>query len=183
MLDENRHQEEWDNLVWKRPKDVYGERNIPFKLFETIGPNDVKQGKCGDCYFLSSVSSLAEYPERVKNIFITQEVNEAGCYAVNLCVNGEARTVVVDDYFPFDVYTGRWAFSRPNEEEEGKNGEAVAEIWVLVLEKAWAKVYGSYQRIEGGLAGEAFHALTGCPHKFHRHAEFKQPDKLYETIL
>jgi len=44
-----------------------------------------------------------------------------------------------------------------------KPSEDSNEIWVLVLEKAWAKVYGSYQRIEAGTAGEAFHPLTGCP--------------------
>ena len=188
-LDENRHLPEWETLCWKRPKDVYGKQNIPFTIFETIGPNDVKQGRCGDCYFLASLSSLAEYPDRVKNIFITKEVNEAGCYAVNLFVNGERRTVVVDDYFPYDEDNERWAFSRPSEEEDEKNGKTTKEIWVLILEKAWAKVYGSYQRIEAGLAGEAFNALTGCPHRFYRHSAIKEKDalkernRLFATIL
>ena len=57
------------------------------------------------------------------------------------------------------------------------------EIWVLILEKAWAKVYGSYQRIEAGLSGEAFNALTGCPYKFYRHSDLKEQDKLFNTIL
>jgi calpain-15 len=33
----------------------------------------------------------------------------------------------------------------------------------MVLEKAWAKVYGNYQRIEMGLLDSAQHPLTGCP--------------------
>ena len=69
----------WEQLEWRRPKDVFGEGR--FKIYEEPGPNDIKQGKCGDCYFLSSLSSLAEYPERIKNIFITKEVNDAGIYA------------------------------------------------------------------------------------------------------
>ena len=147
---------QWTTLTWKRPSEVYGEGN--FVVYAEPGPNDIKQGKCGDCYFLSTLSSLAEYPERIKKIFLTREVNEAGCYAVTIYVNGEKRTVVVDDYFPYDPNTEKWAFSRPSR-EEGTN-----EIWVLILEKVWAKVFGSYQRIEAGTAGEAMYPLTGCPH-------------------
>jgi calpain-15 len=35
---------------------------------------------------------------------LTKEVNDAGCYAVSLFINGERKTVVVDDYFPYDTY-------------------------------------------------------------------------------
>ena len=127
---------QWTTLSWKRPSEVYGEGN--YVVFAEPGPNDIKQGKCGDCYYLSTLSSLAEYPERVKKIFLTSEANSAGCYAVSIYVNGEKRTVVVDDYFPYDTNTERWAFSRPSKEE------GVNEIWVLILEKVWAKVFGSY---------------------------------------
>ena len=65
-------------------------------------------------------------------------MNDAGCYAVILTLNGEKRTVVVDDRFPYDTKNKTWGFSR--QERPGK----VKEIWVLVLEKAWAKVFGSY---------------------------------------
>jgi calpain-15 len=65
---------------------------------------------------------------------VTKEVNEAGVYAVNLFISGEKRTIVVDDYFPYDPEKKDWAFSK----SIGK------ELWVLVLEKAWAKVFGSY---------------------------------------
>lgn len=34
---------------------------------------------------------------------------------------------------------------------------------VLLLEKAWAKIFGSYEKIEGGLPREVLHALTGAP--------------------
>lgn len=35
------------------------------------------------------------------------------------------------------------------------------EIWPLVVEKAFAKLHGSYEAIEGGLIGKALTALTG----------------------
>jgi calpain-15 len=87
---------------------------------------------------------------------VTKDVNDAGIYAVNLYINGESTTVVVDDYFPFNEEHGKWAFSRPSTGNE---------IWVLILEKAWAKVFGSYSRIEVGDSGEAMPVLTGCPTK------------------
>ena len=162
-------------MTWKRPSEVYGEEN--FVLYAQPGPKDIKQGKCGDCYYLSTLSSLAEYPERIAKIFLTDEKNAAGCYAVDVYVNGEKRTVVVDDYFPYDANTERWAFSRPSKDD------GVNEIWVLVLEKVWAKIYGSYQRIEAGTAGEAMYPLTGSPHQFFIHANLNNIDGLWEKIL
>lgn len=57
------------------------------------------------------------------------------------------------------------------------------EIWVLILEKVWAKVFGSYQRIEAGTAGEAMYPLTGCPHKFYIHDNLNKVESLWDKIL
>ena len=115
LLDPNIRQfsrhERWNNFTWKRPQEVY--RDGTFVLYEKPGPNDILQGQLGDCYFLASLSAIAEYPNRIKKIFLTHEVNEAGCYAVTMYINGEKRTVVVDDYFPYDNENNTWAFSQP----------------------------------------------------------------------
>ena len=87
--------------------------------------------------------------------------------------------MVVDDYFPYDIYNEDWAFSRPKEVDDKP-----IEIWVLILEKAWAKIFGSYQRIEAGLSGEALNTLTGSPHTFYMHEEFKdRQDFVLSEIL
>jgi hypothetical protein len=70
----------WRNFTWRRPQDKWGDGG--FVLYDKIEVNDIKQGLLGDCYFLSCLSALAEDPARIKRIFITQEVNEAGIYAV-----------------------------------------------------------------------------------------------------
>jgi calpain-15 len=66
-----------------------------------------------------------------------------------------------------------WAFSRSTNENE---------IWVMLLEKAWAKIFGSYMRIEGGQAGEALPALTGAPATVINHKEEHSLDLLWKKI-
>ena len=63
--------------------------------------------------------------------------------------------IMLDDYFPcYNAKSGP-AFSK------GK----MSEIWVLLLEKAYAKVYGSYHAIEMGFASHALRDLTGAPYE------------------
>lgn len=78
---------------------------------------------------------------------------------MQMYINGEKRTVVVDDYFPYDNEKETWAFSQPKLTTDGR----AVEIWVLIIEKAWAKIFGNYQRCEAGSAGEAMYPLTGHP--------------------
>lgn len=170
-LEVTEENKKWQKYEWRRASDVRPEAKM--YIYKEIQPKDIKQGFCGDCYFLSSISSLAEFPDRVKDIFLTKEINEAGCYALRLFVNGEPEIVVVDDYFPWHPFNKDWAFSRSNDDHE---------IWVMLLEKAWAKVFGSYQRIEGGQAGEALPALTGAPTTVLDHEETNDVEKLWTKI-
>lgn len=80
-----------------------------------------------------------------------------------MTVDGEDLTIVVDDWFPF--YRDRdgeekFCFAR-NKQGELKDGEG--EIWVQLLEKAWAKVCGSYEAAEMGTAQEALNNIDGTP--------------------
>lgn len=52
----------------------------------------------------------------------------------------------------------------------------------MILEKVWAKVYGSYLRIEAGGAGEAMYSMSGCPHRVFVHANVKKIDKFWDRI-
>ena len=78
-----------------------------------------------------------------------------GRYTVRWWQDGEPIEVTVDDYFPCDPKTGEPAFSRCMGNE----------LWVCLLEKAWAKVHGSYQQIESGHVGEVLSAFTGAPER------------------
>lgn len=69
------------------------------------------------------------------------------------------KTIVVDDYFPFNEAIEKPAFS----DTKGN------ELWVLILEKAWAKINQNYENTITGFITEAFRALTGAPVKFLNH--------------
>lgn len=97
-------------------------------------------------------SSFAEVPERVKARFITKRVNACGIYAISLFVNGQEHAVVVDDHFVINDY-GSPKFAQML---RGK-------LWVMLLEKAWAKLHGSYWRTDGGYPTHAFLHLSGKP--------------------
>lgn len=91
-------------------------------------------------------------PQLVERLFLTKEYNEEGVYRLRICKNGEWYEVVIDDYFPC-FPSGGPLFSR------GQGNE----LWVLILEKAYAKLHGGYKNIVGGNPHEAMMDLTGCP--------------------
>ncbi len=89
-------------------------------------------------------------------MFITKQTNYAGCYAISMYLNGENQVVTVDDKFLFDERPEKdvWAFAHVSKDWE---------IWVNLIEKAYAKVLGSYEAVEGGKPYQAFLFLTGFP--------------------
>lgn len=51
-----------------------------------------------------------------------------------------------------------------------------------MLEKAWAKIFGNYHRIEAGTTGEALPVLTGAPSSFFYHSEAKNKEEIWDQI-
>jgi calpain-15 len=100
------------------------------------------------------LSALSEYPGLIENLFVSKNYNENGLQGIWLNCDGEFIQVPIDDTIPCRTNpngTFTPVFSKANE----------TELWVLFLEKAYAKIYGSYENIESGLAGNALRDLTG----------------------
>jgi hypothetical protein len=49
---------------------------------------------------LTSLACLAEYPDRIKKLFVDHLYNEHGIYGVTSYINGCKYEVVVDDHIP-----------------------------------------------------------------------------------
>ncbi|XP_047321349.1 calpain-type cysteine protease DEK1-like [Impatiens glandulifera] len=138
---------------WLRPNEIV-EKNqlkaLPCLFSGSPNASDVCQGRLGDCWFLSAVAVLTEV-SRVSDIIITPQYNEEGIYTVRFCIQGEWVPVVVDDWIPCELP------SKPAFATSRKGNE----VWVSLLEKAYAKLHGSYEALEGGLVQDALVDLTG----------------------
>lgn len=107
-------------------------------IAQEIEPKDIIQGSVGDCYFLSSIASIISiYPELIAERFLLN-INPSNFYAVKLFIDGEWKIITTDDRFPCK---GKYpVYAKPHH----------SEIWVMLLEKCWAKVFGGYKAIEAG---------------------------------
>ena len=75
-------------------------------------------------------------------------------------MRGKPWIITVDDYFafngPFFAPTLKYA-------KYGKYNRNQAALWPVILEKAWAKVMGSYEATGGGFYDNAIRWLVGSP--------------------
>jgi len=88
---------EWGSYEWVRFSEFFSNNpkynDKPFYVFDTIEPEDVKQGNCDNCHLLAALSGLAErdlgaksktgeQSKSVQSLLVTKKINKAGCYAV-----------------------------------------------------------------------------------------------------
>ena len=140
----------WERIQWARVENIFGSKNYQV-FYEGIHQDDIIQGGLGDCYFLSAVAALCKYPELVEKLFLIKTKSNEHCYGCYYRINGIWKLVLVDDYLP--CY-GSWGL---NFSFTSTNGN---ELWVVLLEKAWAKLNGCYAKVIGGEANEIFDVIT-----------------------
>ena len=138
---------------------LYGMNHVEPRLFGHTAPNDLRQGSLGDCWLITAMSSIAEFPSLVQRLFKQQELAVDGRYDIRLYDEETERwhVVTIDDRLPFMKKPGcygRTIFCKPSKE---------GEFWPCLLEKAFAKFLDGYWRLEGGFIGIALVALTGKP--------------------
>lgn len=132
-------------ITWTRAKDAFPNKT----LFGSDGvqPDDIVQGKLGNCWFLAACATMAQIPGTVEKLFLNtaNELSPNGIYAVNFYTLGVPHTVIVDDYLPLNK-DGNTYFAGLGETDTDSGS-----LWVPIIEKAFAKYFGNYEHLIGGL--------------------------------
>lgn len=143
-----------DGVTWMRASDIDPKIEL---IQDGIRPQDIVQGALYDSYLLSSLAAVSEYQSRIKRLLIQDTTNPDGSYAVAINKRGNWQMVVIDDQLPL------------TKDKDGKKillgaNSMTSELWVCILEKAYAKAYKSYMAIgNGGNVANCLTDLTGAP--------------------
>ncbi|XP_035531052.1 calpain-5-like isoform X1 [Morone saxatilis] len=144
-------------LGWKRPREICKD---PRLFVDGISTRDLHQGSLGNCWMVAAISCLASEPSLWKKVIpdhVEQEWNPkhpdlyAGIFHFRFWRLGRWVDVVVDDRLPVSG-DGVLLFCR---------SATPREFWSALLEKAYAKLNGCYEALEGGNTTEALIDFTG----------------------
>uniref|UniRef100_A0A4W4DNT7 Calpain catalytic domain-containing protein n=1 Tax=Electrophorus electricus TaxID=8005 RepID=A0A4W4DNT7_ELEEL len=144
-------------LTWKRPRELCRD---PRLFVDGISTRDLHQGSLGNCWMVAAISCLATEPSLWKKVIpdhMEQEWNPkhpylyAGIFHFRFWRMGQWMDVVVDDRLPVSE-DGTLLFCR---------SASPREFWSALLEKAYAKLNGCYEALEGGNTAEALVDFTG----------------------
>ena len=117
---------------------------------DTNPRNEVQQGNLGDCFLVSAIGIIG-LANLKKMLGVGEWENPRGGYMVKFKKVGVNIHSIVDDYLPVDE-EGKWFLGRCESEKE---------LFVNIIEKAYAKMYGSYINIIGGKVHIALSEMTG----------------------
>lgn len=95
---------------------------------------------------------VSEKTRLLKHILLTKDVNEEGIYLVRICHNGLWKTIIVDDCFPCTQHK-HLVFTQAKRHQ----------MYAPLIEKACAKLFGSYAALRSGNIREGLQLLTGAP--------------------
>ncbi|XP_011439855.3 calpain-9 isoform X2 [Magallana gigas] len=155
---------------WKRPHEIC---DNPVFIADGASRFDVQQGELGDCWLLAAIASLTVNQRLFAKVVPPDQSFEdgyCGMFRFHFWRQGEWVEVVVDDRLP--TYYGQLTFMHSVDKNE---------FWSALLEKAYAKLEGSYESLKGGSTCEAMVDFTGGVSEFFDLR--KAPPNLFSIML
>lgn len=107
---------------------------------DKLNPGDIKQGVLGDCWFLGSLLIQSTNPDLLNNLIVYDGI-EYGFAVFQFFKNGRWQYVIVDTRIPYNTQSKTPLYGCCHD---------VTEFWVPLMEKAYAKLHGTYQMLDGG---------------------------------